>query len=184
MNNLARQKGNIPIDRIDRMIFVVRGHKVMIDNDLAELYGVQTKVLNQSVKRNIQRFPDDFMFQFIPEEAEALRSQTVTLEVGRGKYRKYLPYVFTEQGVAMLSTVLSSPRAISVNIEIMRTFVRLRQAFASYQELTKAMTELRSFVLKDSAKTRQEIRRIWDVIEKMIIPADDNKTRRIGFSLD
>jgi ORF6N domain len=116
----------VPTERIERAIFLVRGHKVMLDADLAVLYRVD-KVLNQAVKRNSERFRGDFMFRLTTEEAARLRSQTVTLKVGRGQHRKYLPYVFTEHGVAMLSSVLRSRRAVLVNIEIMRAFVRLRQ---------------------------------------------------------
>ena len=117
----------VPMERIERAILLLRGHKVMFDSDLASLYGVETKVLNQAVSRNIERFPADFMFQLTEAEATRLRSQTVTLKTGRGHHRKYLPYAFTEQGVAMLSSVLRSPRAVRVNIEIMRACVRLRQ---------------------------------------------------------
>jgi len=105
----------IPKERITRSIFVIRGQRVLLDADLAELYGVSTKVLNQAVRRNIDRFPADFMIQLSPEEAGSLRSQIVTLDAGRGRHRKYLPYAFTEQGVAMLSGVLHSPRAVAVN---------------------------------------------------------------------
>ncbi len=110
----------IPLEVIERKIYLIRGHKVMLDSDLAELYGVPVKVLNQAVRRNISRFPEDFMFQLTKEEYDSLRSQFVTLNTGRGKHRKYLPYVFTEQGVAMLSSVLRSERAIQVNIAIMK----------------------------------------------------------------
>ena len=116
----------VPMERISQAILLIRGHKVMLDSDLAELYEVEIKVLNQAIKRNIERFPDDFMFQLTAEEAARLRSQFVTLKLGRGEHRKYLPNAFTEQGVAMLSSVLHSDRAIHVNIEIMRAFVRLR----------------------------------------------------------
>jgi hypothetical protein len=114
-------------ETIERRILLVRGQRVMLDSDLADLYGVSTKRLNEQVRRNIRRFPADFMFQLSSDEAAALRSQSATLEAGRGKYRKYLPYVFTEQGVAMLSSVLNSERAVQVNIEIMRAFVRLKE---------------------------------------------------------
>ena len=185
MNNLARQKGDISIARIDRMIFFVRGQKVMFDRDLAELYGVLTKRLNEQVRRNSGRFPEDFMFQLSKNEFENWKSQFATSNLNVKMGLRKRPYAFTEQGVAMLSSVLHSDRAAQVNVEIIRTFVRLRKALASHQELTKAtMTELRSFVLKDSVKTRQEIRRIWNVIEKLIKPADDSEKRRIGFSLD
>lgn len=121
----------VSMEHVAQMILLIREHKVMLDEDLAALYEVEVKVLNQAVKRNIERFPDDFMFQLTAEEAAPLRSQNVTLKTGRGKHRKYLPYAFTEQGVAMLSSVLHSDRAIHVNIEIVRAFVRLRQMLAS-----------------------------------------------------
>jgi hypothetical protein len=110
----------IPLERIERSILLIRGHKVMLDRDLAALYGVATKRLNEQVRRNLARFPDDFMFQLDAEEAEILRSQIATLKLGRGRHRKYRPYAFTEHGVAMLSSVLNSDRAIEVNIAIMR----------------------------------------------------------------
>ena len=116
----------VPVERIQQFIYVIHGHKVILDCDLAILYGVKTKVLNQAVKRNIARFPEDFMFQLSNREAEHLRSQIVTSEKSQGG-RRYLPFAFTEQGVAMLSGVLKSKRAVEVNIAIMRTFVKLRQ---------------------------------------------------------
>jgi len=123
------------VEQIESRIFLVRGQKVMLDEDLAALYEVEVKVLNQAVKRNLDRFPDDSMFQLSAEEALLLRSQFVTLKSGRGQHRKYSPYAFTEQGVAMLSSVLHSDRAIQVNIEIMRAFVRLRQMLSTNAEL-------------------------------------------------
>jgi hypothetical protein len=110
----------IPVERIERSIYLVRGQKVMLDMDLAKLYEVPTKRLNEQVRRNERRFPVDFMFQLTVQEIESLRSQFATLKPGRGKHRKYRPYAFTEQGVAMLSSVLNSDRAVQVNIEIMR----------------------------------------------------------------
>jgi len=121
---------------IEKRIFVVRNRQVMLDEDLADLYGVETKRLIQQLKRNLKRFPDDFMFQLTKAEAEALRSQIATSNTGRGG-RRYAPYVFTEQGVAMLSSVLHSERAAAVNIEIMRAFVELRRAASSYAALEK-----------------------------------------------
>ena len=121
---------------IERRIYLIRGIKVMIDFDLAELYGVSTKVLNQQVRRNRNRFPPDFMFQLSEEEAELLRSQIVTSKTGRGG-RRSLPYAFSEPGVAMLSSVLNSERAIEVNITIMRAFIRLRQMMESNEELNR-----------------------------------------------
>ena len=132
----------ISSERIEKTIYVIRGEKVMLDRDLAELYQVQTKVLNQAVRRNLDRFPADFMFQLSDKEvAELNRSQFVT---GSEKHRdpRFRPYVFTEQGVAMLSSVLRSKRAIIVNIEIMRAFVKLRQMLASNAELSRRLDEL------------------------------------------
>jgi hypothetical protein len=130
------------MERIERAILLFRGHKVMLDVDLAVLYGVKTKVLNQGVSRNIRRFPPDFMFQLTEEEAARLRSHIVTIKPGRGQHRKYLPYVFTEQGVAMLSSVLKSERAVQVNVEIMRAFVRLREPIATNTDLARRLDEL------------------------------------------
>ena len=114
----------------------------MVDDDLAELYEISVKVLNQAVKRNRSRFPEDFMFQLTSEESDSLRSHFVTLKTGRGRHRKYLPFAFTEQGVAMLSSVLRSKRAVQVNIEIMRAFVRLRQMLASNAQLARKLADL------------------------------------------
>jgi len=126
--------------RAERRILFLRGHKVLLDSDLATLYEVPTKRLNEQVRRNPQRFPPDFMFVLTPEEAEALRPQTATSKKGRGG-RRYLPMVFTEQGVAMLSSVLRSPRAIQVNIGVMRAFVKLREMLASHQDLARKLEE-------------------------------------------
>jgi len=131
----------IPVEKIERAILQIRGQKVLLDEDLAELYGVETKRLNEAVKRNSQRFPEDFMFQLTPEEYESLRSQNATPNLtGRGG-RRTLPYAFTEQGVAMLSSVLNSPRAILVNIEIMRAFVRLRHMLAAFEEVFRRLDQ-------------------------------------------
>lgn len=206
---MSKKSSIIPIEHIERTIYTIRGYKVMLDRDLAELYGVEVKALNQAVKRNSERFPEDFMFQLNKDELsflgsqfvtienlrcqngtlDPLRSQIVTLEnlksqivtsKGHGGVRK-LPYAFTEQGLAILSGVLRSPRAVAVNIEIMRTFVRFRHILSSQKELEKIVTELRSFVLKKSAKTDQEVQKIWQAIEKLS-PSDDG--RKIGFELD
>jgi hypothetical protein len=128
-SSMAQQtRSLIPVERIQQAIFLIRGEKVMLDFDLAALYGVEIRVLVQAVKRNIARFPDDFMFQLTKEEYGILRSQIVILKLGRGQHRKYLPYAFTEQGVAMLSSVLNSERAVKVNIEIMRVCSSARNA--------------------------------------------------------
>ena len=131
------------IKRIGALIHVIRGQRVMLDEDLAALYGVKTKELNRAVRRNLDRFPADFMFQLTREESRLLRSQIATLETGgRGLYRKYWPHVFTEHGVAMLSSVLRSPRAIAANIEIMRAFVRLRSALMASKELSELVQKI------------------------------------------
>ena len=148
----------------------------MLDSDLAELYGVEIKVLNQAVKRNIERFPVDFMFQLTTEESELLRSQIVTLETGRGKHRKYLPYAFTEQGVAMLSSVLKSERAINVNIGIMRSFVRLRQMLSSNATLARKLAALEK-------KYDLQFKAVFDAIRQLMAPPSKPK-REIGFKAE
>lgn len=130
---MSTKRSLILQQRIENKIFIIRGKKVMLDRDLAELYGVSTKQLNQQVKRNIKRFPDDFMLQLSEEEMKFLRSQFVTLE--KGKYSKYEARAFTEQGVAMLSGVLNSDRAIAVNIQIMRAFTKLRELMSTHRDL-------------------------------------------------
>lgn len=131
----------INLSKIENMIYVVRGQKVMLDSDLAELYEVETKVLNQAVRRNLDRFPKDFMFQLNSEEYQALKSQFVTSKVGRGGKQK-LPLVFTENGLAMLSGVLNSTRAVQVNIAIMRIFTRLRSFLVMENSLSDRMSKL------------------------------------------
>ena len=159
-------------ERIQQAIYLIRGEKVMLDRDLALLYEVETKVLNRAVKRNLQRFPLDFMFQLTPEEAENLRCQIGTSSLRHGG-RRYLPHVFTEQGVAMLSSVLNSERAILVNIEIMRAFVRLRQLLASNAELSRRLDELES-------KYDTQFRVVFEAIrELMTTPSRARK--EIGF---
>jgi len=163
----------IPVDRIERVIFMLRGHKVMLDLHLASLYGVEVKVFNQAVKRNTERFPADFMFQLTSEETGFLRSQSVTLKSGRGQHRKYLPHAFTEQGVAMLSSVLHSPRAVQVNIEIMRAFVRLRQMLATNADLARKLAAL-------ERKYDTQFKVVFDAIRELMSPPEKPK-RHIGF---
>jgi hypothetical protein len=166
-------------DHIARAICVLRGQKVLLDADLAALYGVATKVLLQAVKRNRERFPEDFMIQLEPEEWDALRSQIVTLKGGRGQHRKYAPYAFTEQGVAMLSSVLRSDRAIAANIQIMRAFVRMREMFASNKQLAQKLNQLeRKLQTHDEAITG-----ILSAIRELMNP-DVPKRRPVGFTAD
>jgi hypothetical protein len=164
---------------ITRAILWLRGQKVLLDADLAALYGVETKVLLQAVRRNLERFPQDFMIQVTAREWRALRSQIVTLKRGPGQHRKYLPYAFTEQGVAMLSSVLNSHRAIAVNIEIMRAFMRMREMLASNKDLAQKLDEL-------ECKLQTHDRAIVDILkairELMNPPAP--RRRSIGFTAD
>src|SRR6185369_5985925 len=132
----------IPLERIERAILLIRGQKVILDTDLAALYGVETGALNRAVKRNLSRFPSDFMLQLTLEEVKILKCQIGISSSGHGGRRRSLPYVFTEQGVAMLSSVLNSDRAVAVNIEIMRAFVRLRQMLATNAELARKLEAL------------------------------------------
>ena len=172
---MTAKKSVIPLERIEKWIFLVRGQKVMLDSDLAELYGVTTKALIQAIKRNIERFPADFMFQLTVEEADLLRSQIVTLKTGRGRHRKYLPYALTEQGVAMLSSVLRSKRAVRVNVEIMRAFVRLRQMLASNADLARKLAMLEK-------KYDTQFRVVFDAIRELMKPPEPKKKRPIGFA--
>ena len=180
---MARSKALAPVQDITRSILVLRGHKVLLDEDLATLYGVETKVLVQAVKRNAARFPEDFMLQLTAPEWTALRSQFVTLKPGRGQHRKYLPYAFTEQGVAMLSSVLRSPRAIAVNIEIMRAFVRMREMLASNHELAKRIDQLEARIGKKLATHDEAITAILSAIRELMNPPLP-KRRGIGFTAD
>lgn len=173
--------------RIEQRIVLIRNHKVMLDADLAALYGVTTGVLVQAVKRNLARFPDDFMFQLDTEEWAVLRSQSVISNAGRGG-RRYAPYAFTEQGVAMLSSVLGSAQAIAVNIEIMRAFVRLREVIVSNKELALRLDELENrtdfMSLKQDTfehNTRVQLKQIFDALREMMAPPEPPKKRAIGF---
>jgi hypothetical protein len=161
-----------PAERIEHAILVLRGQKVMLDSELAALYEVPVKALNQAVKRNLDRFPEDFMFQLTQEEAASLRSQSVTSKAGRGG-RRTAPYAFTEQGVAMLSSVLSSPRAVQVNIEIMRAFVRLRQMLQQNTELARKLAAL-------ERKYDGQFKMVFEAIRDLMAPTPKEKPR-IGF---
>ena len=167
--------GLIPTEIIENKIYLFREQRVMIDRDLAEMYGVTTKVLNQAVSRNMERFPNDFMFKLSLYEAKRLRSQIVTSNVGRGGLR-WQPYAFTEQGVAMLSSVLKSPRAIAVNIQIIRTFTKIRQILIEHSDLR----------LRVEAMERQydeNFKIVFDAIRRMLDDDAEPKTE-IGFRTD
>ncbi|MDP2653736.1 MAG: ORF6N domain-containing protein [Candidatus Omnitrophota bacterium] len=156
---------------IEQRIFVIRGHKVMLDKDLASLYGVTTKNLNKAVSRNLDRFPTDFMFRLTEKECENLRFQFGTSSWGG---RRYLPYSFTEQGVAMLSSVLKSKRAVRVNIEIMRAFVRLSRFLASNEDLARKLVQLEK-------KYDAQFKVVFDAIRQLMAPPPGPPKRRIGF---
>ena len=172
----------LPDESIQDTILLIRGKRVILDHDLARLYGVTTKVLNQAVKRNLDRFPEDFMFQLTKGEAEEWqrrnrsRSQIVTLKKTRGSNIKYQPYAFTEHGILMLSSVLKSPRAVQVNIQIMRTFVRLREMLVSNETLNQRLDELEE---KYDSKFKIVFRAI-----RQLMTAPDRGRREIGFRRD
>jgi len=175
----------LPQEIIGNKIYIIRGQKVMLARDLANLYEVSTKRLNEQVKRNLKRFPDDFMFQLTKEEmfmfktgVSNSRSQFATLK--QGQNIKYLPYVFTEQGVAMLSSVLNSERAIQVNIAIMRAFVKLRQILSSHKELASKLSELEMRLEKHD----EDICAIFEAIRQLMAPPSGSPKRRIGFHGD
>jgi phage regulator Rha-like protein len=178
MKNKTVKAEIILTERIEKKIYLIRNQKVMLDNDLAELYGVETKILNKAVSRNSERFPKDFIFQITKEEWENLRFQFGTSKKSRGG-RRYLPYAFTEQGVAMLSSVLKSKRAIQVNIQIMRAFVKLREILSTHKELAQKLKELE---LKIDSHD-QQIQAIFDVINQLITPSEPPK-RKMGFTIN
>jgi len=161
----------IPVERIASRIYVIRRQKVMIDSDLAELYDVLTKNLNLAVRRNKRRFPEDFMFRLTAKEAQALRLQNATSKSGGRGGRRYVPYVFTEQGVAMLSSVLKSERAADVNVMIMRTFVRLRNILATNEDLARRV-----------AMHDHKINVLCDQVQKLLAPPKKRKKYKIGFA--
>jgi hypothetical protein len=165
----------IPHEIIEKKILLIRGKRVMLDKDLADLYEVETKALNRAVKRNLDRFPDDFMFQLTQEEAgQLLRYQFGTLK--RGQHFKYLPYAFTENGVAMLSSVLNSERAVQVNIEIMRTFTRLREMLLTHRDLKAKIEAMEK-------KYDHQFKIVFDTIKQLLEPPQKPK-KRIGFRAD
>ncbi len=169
-----KQSQLLPSELIERRILLIRGQRVMLDVHLAELYQVETKTLKRGVRRNRERFPIDFMFELTAKEHTALRYHFGALK--RGEHSKYPPYVFTEQGVAMLSTVLHSPRAVLVNIEIMRAFVKLREIFATHKDLARKLEDLEK-------KYDSQFKIVFDAIRQLMLPSDKPK-RRIGFDVE
>jgi len=182
----------IAVESVAQRILLIRGQKVMLDADLAELFGVPTKRFNEQVKRNLDRFPADFMFQLTEDEHESLRSQNatlnkyeslrsqfVTLKTGRGQHRKYLPYVFTEHGAIMAATILNSPKAVEMSVFIVRAFVQLREMLSSNAELAEKLLELEHKVSGHD----QAIAGVIDAIRQLMMHAV-GKSRPIGFTAD
>jgi phage regulator Rha-like protein len=163
----------VTTESLERKIYLIRGFKVMIDNDLAELYGVTTKRLNEQVRRNAERFPSDFMFQLSAEEYESLRSHFATLKQGRGQHRKYLPYVFTEHGALMAASVLNTPRAIHVSLYVVRAFVKLREMIASHKDLARKLDELEK-------KYDGQFQIVFEAI-RQLMAIEEKPKRKIGF---
>ncbi|MGD8255433.1 MAG: ORF6N domain-containing protein [Syntrophobacterales bacterium] len=172
---MREKKALVPVEVIVRKILFLRGEKVLLDRDLAELYGVETRVLKQAVRRNIKRFPEDFMFELTKEELEDWRSQFVISKSDKMGLR-YRPMAFTEQGVAMLSSVLNSDRAIEVNIAIMRAFVQLRKIIASNEELARKLEELERKIEKHD----EDIGLIFEAMRELMTPPD-TPPKKIGF---
>lgn len=160
----------LPVERIEAVILFLRGERVILDTDIAALYGIETKTLVRAVKRNLDRFPEDFMFQLTPEEIPNLRYQIGTSSWGG---RRYLPYAFTEQGVAMLSGVLRSEQAVKVNVEIMRAFVRLRRILSEHADLARKLDDLEQ-------RYDEQFRVVFDALRELMAPPD-SEGRRIGF---
>ena len=170
---MPTSKSLIPVERIEKSILFIRSQRVMLDADLAELYGVETRILVRNVKRNIERFPKDFMFQLTKEEDDLLISQFGISKKGRGG-RRYLPYVFTEQGIAMLSSVLNSKRAIQVNVEIMRAFIRMRQLLASQKGLMEKFLDMEKIFDK-------QFKAVFEAFRQLMIEEEKPK-HQIGFT--
>jgi hypothetical protein len=167
-------------EQIDQSILVIRGHKVLLDSQLASFYGVETKALNQAVKRNMERFPDDFMFQLSDEEFEDWRSQIVTSNPAAKMGVRRKPYAFTEQGVAMLSSVVHSPRAVEVNIQIMRAFVRLRQLLSVHKELAERLAKLESQMRQRDHSVAQQFQKVFSLLDQLFNPPSPPR-KPIGF---
>jgi hypothetical protein len=166
----------IPAGHIEGVILFFRGHRVILDRDLAALYGVTAKRLNEQVRRNRSRFPSDFMFQLCRQEYLSLRSQFATLKAGRGQHRKYLPLAFTEHGALMAATVLNSMAAVQMSIRIVRTFVQLRRMLSSHVALGRRLAELEK-------KYDVQFKEVFDAIRQLMDPKEKRQDRRIGFHL-
>ena len=177
----VKNKSLIPVEKITSKIYLIKNEKILLDTDLADLYGVETRVLKQAVRRNLNRFPADFMFQLTKKEYQSLRSQIVILK--RGQHIKYLPFAFTEQGVAMLSSVLNSDKAVQVNIAIMRAFVQLRKFLQSNESLANKLKELEKETKKRFDTQQEQINIIFEAI-KQLIKEETKPKKQVGFTIE
>jgi len=178
----------LPLESITHRILLLREQKVMLDADLALLYGVETRRLNEQVRRNLERFPDDFMFQISPQEWESLRSQIATLKTGREQHRKYMPYVFTEHGAMQAANVLNSPQAAKMAVYVVRAFVKLREVLRSHRELAQKLEELEQKTEALSLhhdifahNTRAQLKQVFEAIRELMEPPESPKKPSIGF---
>jgi len=173
----------VPLERIARAILVLRGQRVILDRELAAIYGVSTSRLNEAVRRNAKRFPEDFMFRLTPEEAQLSRSQFAILKSGRGQNIKYLPHAFTEHGAIQAANVLSSPRAVAMGVYVVRAFVQLRQVLASNKDLARKLVMLERSLVALDLKTQRQFKEVYDAIQGLMNPTA-LKRRPIGFTAD
>jgi len=180
---VAKLKALVPTEEITRAILVLRRHRVLLDSELAALYGVTTKRFNEQVRRNTKRFPADFMFQLTADEISCLRSQFATLKLGRGAHRKYLPYAFTEHGAIMAATIVNSPRAVEMSVYVVRAFVQLREMLASNKELARRFAQLETRLEKKLVAHDEAIAAILSAIRQLMHPPVP-KRRPIGFTAD
>ena len=174
------ETGLVTPESVERAIIVLRGRRVILDSELAALYGVTVSVFNQAVKRNMERFPADFAFQLTRGEYESLRSQIVILKAGRGAHRKYLPYVFTEHGAVMAASVLNSPKAVEMSVEVVRAFVRLRQILAANRQLAARVDDLERKMNQSNAAHSKNIGTLFDAV-RSLMTAPEKPKRQIGF---
>jgi ORF6N domain len=173
----------VPVEQIGRSILILRAHRVLLDSELARIYGVETRVLNQAVKRNAERFPEDFRFQLTAAETAASRSQSVTLKSGRGQNIKFLPYAFTEHGAIMAATVLNSSRAVEMSIYVVRAFVQLRELISSNKDLARRLDQLEARIEKKLVTHDDAIAAMLSAIRQLMHPPVP-KRRPIGFTAD
>lgn len=173
----------VPLERITRTILVLRGRRVILDRELAAIYGVSTGRLNEAVKRNAERFPEDFMFQLTRDEAELSRSQIAILNSGRGRNLKYLPHAFTEHGAIQAANILSSPRAVAMGVYVVRAFVQLREILAADKDLARKLAALERSLVTLDLKTQRQFKEVYEAIRQLMNPPAP-KRRPIGFTAD